>query len=76
MNVAILVVIAVLLVVVVAVLARRPQSDAISDFQRQISALSLEARRPVVDEVQKFGDRADQAALPVQPEDTERPDGP
>jgi hypothetical protein len=75
MNVAILVAIAVVLTLAIVALARRSRPDAVSDFHRQINALSAEARRPVVDQVHKFEVQAEQPAEPVQPEDAERPDG-
>jgi hypothetical protein len=72
MNFLILGIIALVLIVVVVILARRSRSDGVGDFQRQINALSPEARRPVVDQVHKF---EDQAAEPEESESTERPDG-
>lgn len=75
MNVAILVAIAVVLILAIVVLARRSRPDAVSDFHRQINALSAESRRPVVDQVHKFEEQPDQPVEPDQPEDAERPDG-
>lgn len=53
-----LVVIAVALVVavvvVVVLISRRREPDTLGSFQRQIDALSPAARRPVVDQVQRF----------------------
>ncbi len=65
----VLVVVAALLVVVIvgAVVARRRrQRDGVATFRRQIDALSPQARRPVVDEVQRLEDQAAKA-----PEDEE-----
>lgn len=50
-------VIVILVVIAVGVwLARRNRSDGVASFQRQIDALSPEARRPVVDQVQRASD--------------------
>ena len=46
----------VLAVVVVVVVQRRRHRDGVATFRRQIDALSPEARRPVVDEVQRLDD--------------------
>jgi len=51
------------LVVVIAVIAavrarRARQSDGVETFRRQIDALSPEARRPVVDRVQRLEEEA------------------
>jgi hypothetical protein len=55
MIVALLVAAALLVVVVVVVLAsRRRPADGVVSFQRQIDALSPEARRRVVDRVQQL----------------------
>jgi hypothetical protein len=44
--------VAVLVVVVIVIVARRRRTpDTVASFQRQIDALSAEARRPVVDQV-------------------------
>jgi hypothetical protein len=59
MSLAILIAIAVVLVLAVVILARRARSDAVGDFQRQINALSPEARRPVVDQVHQLEETAD-----------------
>ncbi len=72
MNPVVLGVIAVLFIVVALILARRSRADGMGDFQRQISALSPEARRPVVDQVHQFEDSADGAE---DSETGERPDG-
>ncbi|MET0143257.1 MAG: hypothetical protein ABW328_00485 [Ilumatobacteraceae bacterium] len=44
----------VLIAVVVAAVRRRRTPDGVATFQRQIDALSPEARRPVVDQVQQL----------------------
>ena len=50
-------IVAVAIVVVVAVfVARSRRPDGVATFRRQIDALSPEARRPVVDEVQRLDD--------------------
>jgi hypothetical protein len=49
---------ALVVVVIVAALARsRRGSDGVDSFRRQIDALSPEARRPVVDQVQNAAGR-------------------
>ena len=64
------VLIAVVLVLVVR-LSRRP--DGVAQFQRQIDALSPEARRPVVDQVQQL---EEDAAEPDEDVDGKDRDGP
>jgi uncharacterized membrane-anchored protein YitT (DUF2179 family) len=54
--------------IVLFVLSRRRAPDGVTSFQRQIDALSPEARRSVVDRVQKLDGEG-------RPEDRE-PDGP
>jgi HAMP domain-containing protein len=50
-------IIAVVALFVVALVARRVRRpDGVASFRRQIDALSPEARRPVVDEVQRLED--------------------
>ena len=44
----------VVVVVVVTLVARSRRPDGVATFRRQIDALSPEARRPVVDEVQRL----------------------
>jgi hypothetical protein len=67
--VVVLAVVAVVLVVVVVVLVRRRRApDAVDTFRRQIDALSPEARRPVVDQVQRIEQDDD--------ESPEAPNGP
>lgn len=43
--------------VVLAVARSRRSSDGVDSFRRQIDALSPEARRPVIDQVQNAADR-------------------
>jgi Sec-independent protein translocase protein TatA len=71
MSLAILIAIAVILIVAVVVLARRARPDAVGDFQRQINALSPEARRPVVDQVHRLEETADEGndTDPTEPRD-------
>jgi hypothetical protein len=52
-----LLVVVVVVAIVLLVVARRPRQDAgVSQFQRHIDALSSEARREVIDRVQKTRD--------------------
>lgn len=53
------VVIAALIAIVLVVLARRRRRDAMGEFRRRIDALSSDARRPVVDQVQHLKDDPD-----------------
>ena len=65
MGVAVVVglVVGVVVAVVLLVVARRPRQDAgVSRFQRHIDALSPEARREVIDRVQKTRDRDEDQA--------------
>ena len=60
--------------VIVALVARtRRANDGVDSFRRQIDALSPEARRPVVDQVQNAADRQSRDEPPpdddVDPED-------
>jgi hypothetical protein len=56
-------------VVVVAILylvsRSRRANDGVDSFRRQIDALSPEARRPVIDQINKSPDRADPAIDPA-----------
>ena len=54
--IAVLVAVAVVALVAVTSLRRARQPDGVTTFQRQIKALSPEARRRVVDEVQRIDD--------------------
>ena len=61
MIVVVVVIVAVVVVAIVAALilrARRP--DTVEVFQRQIDALSPEARKPVVEQIQQLDDRAEE----------------
>ena len=44
-------------VIIAIVASRRRKADGVDSFRRQIDALSPEARRPVVDQVQNAADR-------------------
>lgn len=69
MNVAIAVVVAIVVVVVVVVVARRRRSgDGVASFRRQIDALSPEARRPVVDQVQSVAESSEPPPPDTEPE--------
>ena len=57
-TIVVIVVIAVIVVVVAALVARaRRSNDGVDSFRRQIDALSPEARRGVVDQVQSVSGR-------------------
>jgi hypothetical protein len=51
--------------------SRNRKADGVATFQRQIDALSPEARRPVVDQVQQLDDEP-----PPESGSAEAPDGP
>ncbi len=51
----------VVVVVAIAVNASRRRNDGVDSFRRQIDALSPEARRPVVDQVQSVADSQEPA---------------
>lgn len=69
---AVLIVVAAVVVVAVVIVAARVRrsrhSDGVATFRRQIDALSPEARRPVVDQVQQLEDEAAETP-PERPED-------
>jgi hypothetical protein len=69
----VIVVLAVVVVVGVGVMlaSRRKRPDGVAAFQRHIDALSPEARRPVVDQVQQLEGDAEQAKPAARPEDDE-----
>lgn len=48
--------------VVLFLLSRRGTPDGVASFQRQIDALSPEARRPVVDQVQQLEEQQGRSA--------------
>jgi hypothetical protein len=75
MNLAILIAIAAVLVLLVIALARRSRPDALGDFQRQINALSPEARRSVVDQVHQLEQPESEGPAETNFEETENPDG-
>lgn len=50
----VLVVVAIIVVVAIVIIVRRREPDTLDSFRRQIDALSPEARRPVVDQVQRL----------------------
>ena len=54
----------VIVAVAVLVMSRRRPPDGVATFQRQIDALSPQARRRVVDRVQQFEDPATDADKP------------
>lgn len=58
MVVVLIAVVAVILLIAVIVLVRRREPDTLDSFRRQIDALSPEARRPVVDQVQQIDDES------------------
>jgi hypothetical protein len=61
----VLVILAVLVIVVAAVAVRRSRAvDGVEQFQRQIDALSPEARRPVVDQVAQLDEQAAAGGTP------------
>lgn len=60
--------------VVVALIVRsRRANDGVDSFKRQIEALSPEARRPVVDQVQNAAERQGANDEPVPGDDDEDP---
>lgn len=70
--VVIAVVAVVVIVVAVIVMRRSRRADGVAQFQRQIDALSPEARRPVVDRVQQLEEEAESPQPPSeQAEDDE-----
>ena len=56
MTVVIVVIIIVVVVAIAGVVLSRRRHDGVDSFRRQIDALSPEARRPVVDQVQHAAD--------------------
>ena len=64
----------VVLVVIAIVRARAGRDDGVATFRRQIDALSPEARRPVVDRVQRLEEEAaEPSAPPARETDDEGP---
>lgn len=74
----VLVVVAIVAVIAIVILVRRREPDTLDSFRRQIDALSPEARRPVVDQVQRIDDpdelSTDELSADERPS-TARPDG-
>ena len=65
------IVIAVVVVIIVLVVARsRRANDGVDSFRRQIDALSPEARRPVIDQVQNAAGRPSPTADSAGDDDT------
>jgi hypothetical protein len=60
------VVVVAIVVAVVLLRARRP--DTVEEFQRQIDALSPEARKPVVEKLQQLDERGGEAGNPEKPD--------
>jgi hypothetical protein len=56
--VVLLVAVAIVVAVIVSALRRSRTPDGVATFRRQIDALSPEARRPVVDQVQQLEEEA------------------
>jgi FtsZ-interacting cell division protein ZipA len=57
--VVLVVAVAIVVAVIVSSLRRSRRSDGVATFRRQIDALSPEARRPVVDQVQQLEEDAE-----------------
>ncbi len=70
------IIIGVVVVVVILYLVSRSRraNDGVDSFRRQIDALSPEARRPVIDQINKSPDRSDPPVdLPIDPRLETRP---
>jgi hypothetical protein len=67
----VIIVVAVLIIVALAVkyLVRQRRPDTVEVFQRQIDALSPEARKPVVEQVQQLDERAEKSDEPPEEDD-------
>jgi hypothetical protein len=63
----------VVLVLVVLVARRSRRADGVADFRRQIDALSHEARRPVVGQVQQLEEEAARSSAPREDDDEQGP---
>ena len=78
-----IVIVAVVAAVILYLVSRsRRANDGVDSFRRQIDALSPEARRPVIDQINKSPDRSDPAVDPAidsrletRPIDPAAPDG-
>jgi len=70
-TVVVILIVAVVVVVAAALTARaRRSNDGVDSFRRQIDALSPEARRPVIDQVQNAaGRQPDEDAADDEPDD-------
>ena len=69
----VIVIVAVVVVaIVVALVLRARRPDTVEVFQRQIDALSPEARKPVVEQVQQLDERGDDARAGARRRDDER----
>jgi hypothetical protein len=68
--VVIIVIIAVVVVVAIGVayLVRARRPDTVEVFQRQIDALSPEARKPVVEKLQQLDERGGEKDVPAKPD--------
>ena len=73
-TVIIIIVIVVIALAALAVARSRRANDGVDSFRRQIDALSPEARRPVVDQVQSAKGRNDPDDDAPDDDDDERPD--
>jgi flagellar biosynthesis/type III secretory pathway M-ring protein FliF/YscJ len=62
--VVIVIVAVVVVAIVVALVLRARRPDTVEVFQRQIDALSPEARKPVVEQLQQFDERGDDEVSP------------
>jgi hypothetical protein len=56
LTTALIVVAAIVVVVIIGVALSRRRTDPVESFQRQIDALSPEARRPTIDQVRRADD--------------------
>ena len=66
--VVLVVVVVVVLAIGVAYLARARRPDTVEEFQRQIDALSPEARKPVVEKLQQLDERGGEVGDPDEPD--------
>ena len=77
-TVIILVVTAIVVISLLVVASKRRSRDGVDSFRRQIDALSPEARRPVVDQVQSVAESHEpaepDAEVPAEPDDADDDD--
>jgi septation ring formation regulator EzrA len=66
--VVLVVVVVVVLAIGVASLLRARRPDTVEEFQRQIDALSPEARKPVVEKLQQLDERGGEVVDPDEPD--------